>query len=243
MIKVLVCGANGRMGQQSVLAVQGDPTLSLVAQIGSKEDLAQQIKSTNPDVVIDFTTPHTVYENTLTIIGSGKHPVIGTTGLQLPQIQHLQKLCQEKKLGGIIAPNFSLASVLMLQMSILAAKWFPHCEIIEMHHAAKKDSPSGTAIKTAERIAEARDHKNLQPIAQSQTFAGARGADCQGVPVHSVRLPGKLADQQVIFGNTGETLTISHTTIDRQCFMPGVLLACHKVMQLQELIYGLERLI
>ena len=167
--------------------------------------------------------------------------MIGTTGFSSTQIQTLTALCAEKKLGAIIAPNFSIGAILMMQLAKTAAHYFPQVEIIEMHHAGKLDSPSGTAIKTAELIAEA---NNVAAIPTTKAvLPGARGAVHQQIPIHAIRLPGLVAHEQVIFGGTGETLTIKHDSTDRQCFMPGVILACQKVMTLNRLIYGLEHLL
>lgn len=242
MIKVLVNGARGRMGQETVAAVKGDVGLSLVGEATSADNLAEVIKTCNPDVVIDFTSPHVVFENALTIIECGARALIGTTGLLPEQITKLQQKCAQKKLGCVVAPNFSLAATLMIQCASLAAKWLPQAEIIELHHAQKKDSPSGTALKTAANMIAARGRSYTETLMQKETIPGARGASYEGINIHSVRLTGKLAEQQVILGNAGETLTITHSTVDRKCYMPGVLLACHKVMSLQELVYGLEGL-
>jgi len=238
-IKIIINGANGKMGKTTVAAIEAEQDLELVGQNGHGDDLAALIKKTNADVVVDFTVPDAVFENTQTIIAAGAHPVIGTTGLTLDQIDTLKKQCDEKKLGGIIAPNFSLAAILMMDFAKTAAQYFPDVEIIEMHHAQKVDAPSGTAAKTAEIIACA----NTKISEKKSDSNEARGLNYQGIPVHSVRLPGQFARQQVIFGNSGETLTIDHNAIDRNCMMPGVCLCCQKVMELDHLVYGLENIL
>jgi 4-hydroxy-tetrahydrodipicolinate reductase len=236
-IKILVNGAYGRMGQETVKAIEKDSELELVAKNGSHDDLESVIHNVKPEIVVDFTTPNTAFNNAKIIIESNVHPVIGTTGLTSQEIQELQSMSKEKQLGGIIAPNFSIGAILMMKMSETAAKFFNHVEIIEMHHENKKDAPSGTAIKTAEMIAA---------VKQMETFnqhLPARGLTQQNIQIHSLRLPGFVANQQVIFGNLGETLTIKHDTIDRQCFMTGVILACKKTLGLKELVYGLDKIL
>lgn len=242
MIKVLVNGAFGRMGQLVVTAIKTHPQLELVGQTGREYNLLQAIKDSAAQVVVDFTQPSAVMANTKTIIEAGAHPVIGTTGLTLEQVRELQAVCAKLKRGGIIAPNFSLGAVLMMKCAREIVKLMPSVEIIEMHHAEKKDSPSGTAIRSAELIAEARVTTPATQ-ANNETIPGARGATHCGIPIHAIRLPGLLAHEQIMFGNTGETLTLRHDSIDRQCFMPGVCFACEKVVKLDQLVYGLEEIL
>lgn len=239
-IKVAVNGAQGKMGKETVLAISRDPELALIAALGHQDNLEQALKNTRPDVVIDFTTPDSVFDNTQIIIDCGAHPVIGTTGLTLEQINFLQAQCRGQKLGGIIAPNFSIGAVLLMKMANMAAAFMPDAEIIELHHPHKKDAPSGTALKTAELIAAGRvgQHTVCNP-----TESKSRGLLHQQVPIHSIRLPGLVAHESVIFGGHMETLTITHDSLHRESFMPGVIMACKKVMDLQELVYGLENVI
>jgi 4-hydroxy-tetrahydrodipicolinate reductase len=242
-INVLVNGAFGRMGLSTVKAISEHPGLTLVGQIGREYNLKESIKDSKADVVVDFTLPDAVYHNALTIIDTGARPVIGTSGLTREQVHQLQETSRKLKRGGIIAPNFSLGAVLMMKHAKEIARYMSHVEIIEMHHDNKVDSPSGTAMLTADLIAQAQSQVN-QPIKTSkEILPHARGATHHNVPIHSVRLPGFLAMQEVIFGNTGETLTLRHNSIDRASFMPGVCLACEKVMGLEELIYGLEQVL
>jgi 4-hydroxy-tetrahydrodipicolinate reductase len=243
MIRVLVNGANGKMGKMAVSTIENNAEFKLAGTIGRHDDLAREIKKCKPDVVLDLTNAESVLSNTQTIIDSSVHPVIGTTGLVKKQVNDLQKQCEKLKLGGIIAPNFSLGAMLMIKHAQEIAAYFPDVEIIEMHHNGKLDSPSGTSIYTAEMISASRETTPSIPENIRETVRGARGADYQHIPIHSVRLPGCVAHQQIIFGSVGETLTIRHDSIDRQCFMPGILLACKKVMHLNELIYGLENII
>ena len=241
-IKVIVNGANGRMGQEAIIALNADPRFELVAQTGRADDLASIIKETNADVVVDLTTADSVFENAKTIITAGAHPVIGTSGLQPEEFMTLKQLAAEKNLGGIVVPNFSIGAVLMMRYARDAAKYLPDVEIIEMHHDGKLDAPSGTAIKTAELIHETR--KSLPEQKQlRETITGSRGAEKHGVHIHAVRLPGLVAHQQVLFGGNAETLTIRHDSMHRSSFMPGLLLACEKVGDFHQLMYGLENLL
>lgn len=240
--KVIVNGAHGRMGSVTCKTIQDSADFQLVASCERQDDLSQAIKQHQADIVIDFTSAEVSFENAKTIINANARPVIGTTGLQLTQIEQLKTLCQEKKLGGVIAPNFSIGAILLMQFSEKAARYLPHVEVIEMHHDGKADAPSGTAMKTCEMIANARK-EIIEDTTSTENVKGARGARYQDVPVHSVRLPGLVAHQMVMFGGTGETLTLRHDSIDRECFMPGVLLACEKVMELEHLVYGLEHLL
>jgi len=243
-IKVLVNGAFGRMGQMTVKTITEHPSFELVGQTGRDYDLKKAIKDSHAQVVIDFTLPDSVFANTLMIIEAGAHPVIGTTGLKPEQIRSLQERAAALKLGGMIAPNFSLSAVLMMKYAREIAKYLPHVEIIELHHDGKVDSPSGTALRTAEMLAESIKTNTVeQNKSKRETIPGARGATYHGIPIHAVRLPGLLAHEQIIFGNAGETLTLRHDSIDRQCFMPGVCLACEKVLTLDSLVYGLEEIL
>lgn len=241
-IRVIVNGARGKMGTLACAAIESNPDFQLVAELGRDDSLTQAIKDTDADVVVELTRADCVYENTLAIIQGGAHPVIGSSGLLDNQIKELTQRCEEKKLGGIIVPNFSIAACLMMRFAAEAAKFLPEVEIIEAHHQQKLDAPSGTALKTAEMIAHARiTKKNELPL--KELLPGARGATHHQINIHSLRLPGVLARQQVIFGNTGETLTVTHDSIDRASFMPGVILACQSVQKLNTLYYGLEHLL
>ncbi|SRR5579883_200851 len=241
-IRVLVNGANGKMGQLAVKTLSADKHFNLVAETGRKDNLAESIKKSKADVVVDLTNAESVLKNAETIIDAGAHPVIGTSGLMQKQVTELQKRCEKLKLGGIIAPNFSIGAVLMMKHAQQIAKYFPDVEIIEMHHDGKLDSPSGTAVRTAELLSISRT-KKPEKKAMRETITGARGADYQQIPIHAIRLPGLVAHQQIIFGGTGETLTLKHDSIDRQCFMSGIVLACKKAVTLDKLVYGLENIL
>jgi 4-hydroxy-tetrahydrodipicolinate reductase len=241
-ITVIVNGAKGKMGVNACKTLASQPDFNLLAELGRDDNLEESIQDLKPQIVVDLTTAKTVYANTKTIIENNVHPIIGASGLLDEQIISLQKLAANKHLGGIIVPNFSIGAILMMQFAKLAAKFMPDVEIIEAHHQQKLDSPSGTALKTADMIAAARQ-KEPQQLTISEVVKNARGAEYKNINIHSIRLPGYLANQQVIFGNTGETLTISHNSIDRSSFMPGLILACQNVVKLDSLVYGLENLI
>lgn len=242
MIKVLVNGAKGRMGSEVVNAVTQDSELELVGAIDFQDDLKASIDSLKPDVVVDFTIASTGFSNAKTIIESGANPVIGTSGFQQAQVDELKALAAEKQLGGLIAPNFSLGAVLMMKFAGEAAKYLPNVEVIEAHSTQKEESPSGTALRTAELIAEGRTQA-ADPTSDKELVPGARGATLKDVPLHSVRLPGVVAQQTVFFGGLSETLKIEHNSQHRTSFMPGVCLACKKVGTVNELVYGLEYLL
>jgi 4-hydroxy-tetrahydrodipicolinate reductase len=242
-IKVLVNGAFGRMGQMTQKAISSNPAFELVGQTGKEYDLKKSIIDSKAEVVIDFTHPDTVFTSTTAIIDAGARPIIGTTGLTLDQVHKLQDMCAKIKRGGIIAPNFSLGAILMMKYAREVAKYMPNVEIIEAHHNNKAESPSGTSMRTAEMLLEGNPNLNQNGKASKDIVPGARGGNYKQIPIHAVRLPGFLAQQQVVFGNSGETLTIQHSAIDRECFMPGVCLACEKVMSLDHLVYGLDEVL
>ena len=241
-IPVLVNGAQGRMGQEAVKAITEESGLELVAQTDLGDDLPAVLQDCGAQVVVDFTTAAVAYDNVCTLIECGVHPVIGTSGLLPEQISKLQMLCRQQVIGGVIAPNFAIGAVLMMKYAADAAKYLPHVEVIELHHDRKIDAPSGTAVKTANLLAEARAEIPA-PLDEKELIPGARGGKTQGIPVHSIRLPGLVAHQEVIFGGKSETLTIRHDSIHRESFMPGVCLACKKAVELDELVYGLEHIL
>ena len=242
-IRVLVNGAKGRMGQEVVKAVTAAADLELVDQTDLGDDLIARIKASQAQAVVDFTTAAVAFENTRKILEAGVHPIVGTSGLLAEQVAELQQLAKDKDIGGLIAPNFAIGAVLLMKYAQDAAKYLPDVEVIELHHNRKADAPSGTAVKTAQLIAEARQEIPKALVEEKELFEGARGSEVHGVRVHSLRLPGLVAHQEVIFGGTGETLTIRHDSIHRESFMPGVCLACRKVIGTQQLFYGLEHLL
>ncbi len=242
MIRVLVNGARGRMGQEAVSAVKAEEGLELVAETDIGDDLARAIRENRTQVVVDFTTASAGFANAKIIIEAGARPVIGTSGFREEQVRELQVLAKARETGGVIAPNFAIGAVLMMKFAQEAAKYLPHVEVIELHHDGKADSPSGTAVRTVELINQVRQ-KQVSTVKESFVISGARGAELGGVHIHSVRLPGLVAHQQVIFGGAAQTLTIQHDSLHRKSFMPGVVLACKKVVTVTELFYGLENLL
>lgn len=207
------------------------------------QDAARMIQRTRPDVIVDFTSAEWTPKLAKEALAAGVRLVIGTTGLSQAFISELEAEANKKKVGVLVAPNFALGAVLMQYMAAVAAKFFSHAEIIELHHEGKIDSPSGTAIATARAMAAARDGEFSVPVSQKETIKGTRGATEGNVTIHSVRLPGLVAHQQVMFGGPGETLTIRHDTTHRESFMPGVILAVREVMKRNDFTYGLDRLI
>jgi len=223
-IKVIVNGAKGKMGAETVKAVQRESDLDLVAQLDLGDNLAAAIEKHKAEVVVDFTVPDAAMGNIRTILSSMAHAVVGTTGITKNDLTEIEGLCEKYKVNCLVAPNFAVGAVLMMQFAREAAKHMTHAEIIEMHHPQKKDKPSGTALKTAQMMKES---------------LGERAE----IPIHSVRLPGLVAHQEVIFGGVGQTLTIRHDTNSRESFMPGVILAVRKIKKLKGLVYGLENIL
>ena len=241
MVNVIVNGARGRMGSEAVKAIKNDVALKLVGECDFGDDLSELIKSTNADVVVDLTAASAGFSNTQIILNAGACPVIGTSGFQVDQVNELQSLAAEKKLGGLIAPNFSIGAVLMMKFAEQAAKYLPDAEVIEAHSTQKEESPSGTALRTAELISAAR-LKSTAESSDKELLPGARGAELHNVRLHSIRLPGIVAQQTVFFGGLSETLKIEHNSQHRESFMPGICLACREVVKQSELFYGLEHL-
>lgn len=263
-IRVAIAGPRGRMGQEAVRTIMEDVEMELVAALDYKEvgtqlnelsifphhyevpiytDLKLLFDETTPDVFLDLTTPKSVYEHTITALKNGVRPVIGTTGFSNEELMELENMASDQKTGALIVPNFAIGAILMMKFAKMAAEYLPEVEIIEMHHDRKLDAPSGTAAKTAQMISEVREsHKQGHPD-EHETMEGARGANYDGIPIHSVRLPGLVAHQTVLFGGEGQLLTLKHDSFDRKSFMSGIKIAIRKVMELNNLIYGLEKLL
>ncbi len=241
MKRIVITGSTGKMGIEAVKAVEQAADMVLVGTARRGSILADIIQASTPDIAVDLTHPSVVYENTLAYINAGVHAVIGTTGLTADQLAELDRLARQNDVGILVAPNFAIGAILMMQFAVQAAHYLPRVEIIEYHHDQKADSPSGTALKTAELITTAYTTINADKLPEIEIIPGARGGDCNGIPIHSVRLPGFVASQEVIFGGVSETLRIRHDTLARDCFMPGVLLAIRKVDQLRGVAYGLEK--
>jgi 4-hydroxy-tetrahydrodipicolinate reductase len=241
MIKVGVLGARGRMGSEVVKAVTEAADLELVAALDLGDSL-DALVANGAQVVVDFTTPDSVMANLEFLIGNNINAVIGTTGFDDARIAKIKSLLSTSKSGVLIAPNFAIGAVLMMEFATKAAKFFESAEIIELHHPNKVDAPSGTAARTAELMSKSRKEAGLAPMpdATSTSLDGARGATVGDIPVHSVRLRGLVAHQEVLLGGIGETLTIRHDSIDRVGFMPGVLLGVRQVVTHPGLTFGLE---
>ena len=274
LIPVLVSGALGRMGREVVNTVLNSSDCELVAAIDTNKNnngeniskllnlkssevlvtddlegtlcsISQEYRNENVNpVLVDFTHPDSVFDNTRSAIAYGISPVVGTTGLSPSQIKELSVFAQKASVGCAIIPNFSVGMVLLQQAASVAARFYDNIELIEMHHNQKADSPSGTCIKTAEMIEEYTKKFNQNLVKESESLKGVRGGlRDSGINIHSVRLPGLLAHQLVIMGSPGETYTIKHDTIDRKAYMPGVLQAIKKIGNYETLVYGLEKLI
>jgi 4-hydroxy-tetrahydrodipicolinate reductase len=241
MIKVAVLGSRGRMGSEVVKAVNEAKDLELVAELDLGDSL-DTLVTAGAQVVVDFTTPDSVMANLEFVISKNIHAVIGTTGFDEARIAKIKSLLSTSKSGVLIAPNFAIGAVLMMEFATKAAKYFESAEIIELHHPNKVDAPSGTAARTAELMSAARKEAGLSagPDATTTSLDGARGATVGQIPVHSVRLRGLVAHQEVLLGGVGETLTIRHDSIDRVGFMPGVLLGVRQVVNHPGLTFGLE---
>lgn len=243
MIKVGVLGARGRMGAEVVKAVTEANDLELVAALDLGDSL-DQLVSNGAQVVVDFTTPDSVMANLEFLISNGISAVVGTTGFDDSRVAKVKALSTANpKIGILIAPNFAIGAVLMMEFATKAAKYFESAEIIELHHPNKVDAPSGTAARTAELMSKARKDAGLEamPDATSTALDGARGANVGDIPVHSIRLRGLIAHQEVLLGGLGETLTIRHDSLDRAGFMPGVLLGVRSVISKPGLTFGLEK--
>jgi 4-hydroxy-tetrahydrodipicolinate reductase len=260
MIKVVIHGVLGRVGQEVLRAVCSDPELQAVgavdikakskkltlpsgAEIPLSDDIDSILSSTKPDVMVDFT----LYQAAMPAIRlAAKHKVnmvIGTTGFSQQDIDEIDRLCNTNKIGALVASNFAIGAILMIHMAKIAAKYFDYAEIIEKHHEKKADAPSGTALSTAKAMVKARGKKFTMPPLDKENIPGTRGGQLDGISIHSVRLPGYLANQDIIFGAPGQTLKISHETTSREAFMPGVVMAVKRVNETQGLIVGLENLL
>ena len=272
-IPVIVNGAAGKMGREVIKAVAQASDLILMGAIdttpehqgkdagelaGLSEPLEVPItnqlepmlgyvageRQMQPGVLVDFTHPDAVYNNIRSAIAYGIRPVVGTTGLSPAQLEELADFAEKASTGCLVIPNFSIGMVLLQEAAVRASQYFDHVEIIELHHNQKADAPSGTAIQTAQLLGELGKTFNTAIVEETEKIAGARGslAD-EGIRIHSIRLPGLIAHQEVIFGAAGQIYTLRHDTSDRACYMPGVILAIRKVNQLKSLVYGLEKIL
>lgn len=259
MIRVVVSGS-GQMGRVVVEAVEAQEDMEVVGIIepmanpgdfratsgtvyGTHADPASLFAATHPDVVVDFTNAQWTPRLAEAAMAAGVRPVIGTSGVPAETVELLRAGCASKGIGGVVAPNFALGAVVLMHLSTIAARYFDTAEVIELHHDRKVDSPSGTALQTARLMREARGSDFVHPESQLEHVAGARGAVEGGVGMHSVRLPGFVASQEVILGGQGQWLTLRHDTSGRDCYKPGIVLAVREVMQRSALVLGLDELI
>jgi 4-hydroxy-tetrahydrodipicolinate reductase len=259
-IRVFVTGTSGKTGQEVTRAILKQDDLQLVGATDTRHqgmdvgfvlgvprvgvDItpldAEILRASGADVLVDFTNPQAVLKNAKTAIMAGVIPVIGTTGLDAAEIEEIQSLVHKERMGAFIAPNFAIGAILMMRFAKEAAKYFPNVDIIELHHNQKLDAPSGTAIKTAEMISEVREPMVQGHPNEYEKIPGARGGDIGGIHIHSVRLPGLIAHQEVLFGGLGQSLTIRHDAYSRETYVPGVLLAIRRATELTDLVIGLE---
>ncbi|MCL6573954.1 MAG: 4-hydroxy-tetrahydrodipicolinate reductase [Bacillus sp. (in: Bacteria)] len=263
-IKIIIAGPRGRMGSEAVKLVTNTNHFELLAVVDHKNDgmmlsdlegfraignvpifsdIKKCLNQMDADVLIDLTTPEVGMYHAKTALTYNVRPVVGTTGFTKANLEELEQICDQKKLGCIIAPNFAIGAVLMMKFSQMAAKYFDDVEIIEMHHDQKLDAPSGTAVKTAEMITAVRESKKQGHPNEKEVINGARGAEYDGMHIHSVRLPGLVAHQQVLFGSDGQTLTIRHDSYQRASFMSGVKIAVETVIRDNTFVYGLENIL
>jgi 4-hydroxy-tetrahydrodipicolinate reductase len=260
-IRVVINGALGRMGQEITKGVVCEPGLKVVGAVEKEvtqqylplteapelivlsSDLDSLLKSCDADVVVDFTNAKVSMAAARTAIKQRVNMVIGTTGLSQEDLAEIEKLCRVHKVGVVVAPNFSLGAALMIHLSRLAAKFFNHAEIIEMHHDKKADAPSGTAIATARAMSQARGKRFIYPQVTHEVLSNTRGGEMDGIAIHSLRLPGLMAGQEVVFSGAGETLSLRQNTISRECYLPGVILAIKEVTKHKGVTYGLDALL
>jgi len=256
MIRVMVNGALGRMGHTVVQTVMQQEDMELVGAVdvfGKDKtvegcpvdtDLAQALETRKPDVVVDFTRPDVVMGNLRTVLNAGVNAVVGTTGFTKEDLEELKGLAEKNNVGILVCPNFSMGAVLMMKIAAEVAKYFPQVEIIEMHHDKKLDAPSGTAILTAQKLAEVRGGFVQQGNPdEEEKLPHARGSEYEGMRIHSVRLPGFVASQEIIFGSMGETLTVRNDPVSRECYMPGVMRGCRTMVKRKGLVYGLDQIL
>lgn len=260
-VKVLLHGVLGKMGQEVLGAVSRDPRLEAVAGVDLKankkeillpdgagsiplsKDLEAVLQGCHPDVLVDFTNAEAAMPAIRTAMGHGIAVVVGTTGLSDADLKEIEGLCKKKKIGAVVAPNFAIAAVVMMHLANIAARFFDYAEVIEMHHQHKLDAPSGTALATASGMVQARGSNFIHVSAKKESIAGSRGGDLGGIAIHSVRMPGLLAHQEVILGAPGQTLRIRLDQISREAFMPGITLAIKKAAELKEAVFGLDKLL
>ena len=242
-IKVALTGHRGKTGSALVPSLTAAPDIEYVGGVGRKDDLQAFLEEQRPQALVDFTHPTGALQNALAAVAARAAPIVGTSGLSTEAVDRLEAACREAGVGGIIAPNFAIGAVLMMHLADQAAPFCDAVEVIEMHHAAKADAPSGTALATARRLAAKKGTEYSYNRPEKVTLPNTRGGEEGTVGVHSVRLPGLVADQEVIFGLPGQTLTITHRTTSRECYGPGVLLAIRRIAAEPRFYRGLDALL
>jgi 4-hydroxy-tetrahydrodipicolinate reductase len=260
-IRVVIHGALGRMGQEVLKAVRADPQLEVVGAVEKtvkqeylplddspslvpySSNLEFVLKQSHPDVLVDFTTADATMSAVPIAVKHHTNLVIGTTGFSSGDLALIDELAREWGVGAVVAPNFALGAMVMTHLAKLAAKFFDYAEIIEMHHEQKLDAPSGTALSTSKAMVESRGKPFISPPVKEETASGSRGSQYEGIAIHSVRMPGLLAHQEIILGGPGQTLHIRHDALNRECYMPGIILAIKKVCGFKGLVYGLDKLL
>jgi len=260
-IAVVVNGALGKMGREVTAAVCRDVELQIVGAVDIKAvqeklplpdgsgdvplstELGVILESCNPQVLVDFTIAEAATAAARTAIGQGVNLVIGTSGISDDNLKEIDRLSKASNVGAVVAPNFAVGAVVLLHLARIAARYFEYAEIIELHHQEKADSPSGTALATAKAMSEARGKPFTYVPTKKETLGGCRGGQVDGVAIHSVRLQGFVASQEVVFGAQGQILSLRHDTMSRECFMPGVVLAIKEVVKRKGLVYGLDTLL
>lgn len=260
-ITVVVHGALGKMGREVAAAICRDPDLEMVGavdiqaaqdqlplpdasgQVPLSSDLSSLLEACHPDVLVDFTIAEAAMSAARIATEQGVNMVIGTSGLSDDGVREIEQLCLANKVGAVVAPNFALGAAVLLHLAKTAAKFFDHVEVIELHHSEKADAPSGTALATAKAMLQSRGEPFVYAPTKKENLSGSRGGQIDGVAIHSVRLPGLVASQEVIFGAPGQTLSLRHDTISRECYVPGVMLAVKQVVKRQGLVRGLDALL
>jgi len=259
-IRVVVNGALGRVGQEVTRAVLSEPELRLVGAVDVNvsqqylpapeypnlipfsSNLGALVERACPDVIVDFTRAQVSMETARIALPLKIRMVIGTTGLSEADVEEIRALCRQNGVGTVVAANFSLGAVLLMHLAATASRFFSNAEIIEMHHDKKLDAPSGTALATARLMAGARGTRFVYPPTEKEVLSGVRGGETEGIAIHSVRMPGLMASQEVIFGGKGQTLVLRHDTFSRESYTPGVILAINEVVKRCELVVGLDEL-
>jgi 4-hydroxy-tetrahydrodipicolinate reductase len=260
-ITVAVHGSLGKVGKEIMAGVSKDTALSLIGGVDIQassnffelpdldkklplvQSLEALLKICHPQVIVDFTIAEAAAAAARVAIKQGINLVIGTTGISDTELKEIDQLAKNEKVGVVVAPNFALGAVVLMHLAKIAAKYFDHAEIIELHHNQKADAPSGTAMATAKAMLNSKGKPFIYASTKKENISGTRGGQVEGIAIHSVRLPGFVASEEVVFGGQGQILRLRHDTMNRECFVPGVILAIKEVVNIKGLVYGLEKLL